>query len=74
MSGDYGVQTQALRSMGECEVGPSIERPTVTMELLRKKERLESELGKVNEVLAVMKKHPDAQEVLDAVSSIQGII
>ena len=51
-----------------------ITQPTVTTNLLRKKERLEAELTKVNEVLKIMEECPEAQKVLDAVSSIRGII
>ena len=51
-----------------------ITQPTVTVNLMRKKERLEAELAKVNEVIKIMEECPEAQKVLDAVSSIRGII
>ena len=66
MGEDYPMQEAA-----KCGVAT---RPTLTIELTRKKERLEAELAKVNEVLAVVKKNPEVQQVFDAVSTIRGIL
>lgn len=71
--GGEAKSTQLMKSV-DGPLGSRIEQPTVTMNLIRKRDRLETELKMVNKVLATLEKHPDAQEVLDAVSSISGII
>jgi hypothetical protein len=56
---------------GEC---CEAKKMTVTSALVIKRDRLRSELLEVERVLAVVEKHPEIQEVFDAVSSIRGII
>jgi len=47
---------------------------SLTVKLTRKKERLESELEKINEAIEIVTRNPEIQKVLDTVSSINRLI
>ena len=59
------------------EDGPNcgeVQRTTVTSSLIMKRDRLKSQLEQIENVLSIVEKHPEIQEVFDAVSSIRGIL
>lgn len=45
-------------------------RPTMTQQLEREKEQLESRLGDINRALDALKAHPDVQMALDAIAKV----
>lgn len=50
-----------------CDSTQPVQRPTLTNRLEGQKEELENKLKQVNEVLTMLEKSPETQQVLDAV-------
>ena len=48
--------------------------PSLTTNLMYRKEWLEAELAKINEAISIVTAHPEVQQVLDCVSSIRGLL
>ena len=64
-----GSSMLVQQDQGCCE-----SKTTVTISLERRRDALRTQLAEVERVLAIVTKHPEVQEVFDAVSSIRGII